>query len=788
MFKLVWKYIKGYKKNTIVCIIGIAFSVMLIFSLVGISNRIMNSYQDMVISNSSVHDFRITNIEKEVVDEIYNEIIPDNVYKLINQWSGMIFTENESTNMFIVAVEGDWQTFHKTNLKEGKLPENLYEICLEESYCKENKINVGNDISYEVYDDSGVVHNVNFKVAGIVEDIKMGGLALYLFTNYDTMNDMEKNYGFVIDNINRTVLVAFAPYSYDDNQIQDLIFSLTQKYGPKFYGEHIENNDEKVEIFDEKGTFETISNSFYAICVVVFICMTIFIYNTISIGMTEKIRQYGTLRCIGMDNKALVKLMLLEELFYSVIGITIGIIGGKLLNSVLADKVISCFIDVGESTRGEAILPYILTVVVTIVAVFIASFSMFVKISKKNPLEMLRFTEKTKEIKAKKKFNNLMLELADRNIKRNRSKTRILISTIFISTLLIVLIGNIVTSIDYNANKTISAIAKVEVFSSFASDEPYISKEVYEQLKNEDMCRKVHWQRLENGYNIQIDGNVIEGLSSIIVYSDDLMKTLLKFNDIKSIEVDNDIAILVNDGNVSKDLDKIKLVSKSDSDELPDAKSEYDIVINEEIAMSSKVFIGSQMGSGSYIIVNENLAEKILGSFSDYTNIYIDLKSYAGIEDVKEKINSDKYTYVDLEDSAVDAQKQMTGMLIMALYMMVSVIILNIFVISNLIKSNITLRAKEIGMLRSIGTEKSWVEKSIVSEILLIAIKGIITAGILALPVSIYVYNIMNSEMGIGYGGYIIGIPVILIGIYLISKVIIKKCLKAEITDIIRIE
>ena len=137
MFKIAWKYIKGYKKNTLVCIMGIAFSVMLVFSLIGISNRIMNQYQDMLLNSSSLHDARIHDLSVDMVEDIYNNHLPEDCEKMINQWCGTIYSEKANINTLVLAVEGSWETFHRVELKEGRKPENPYEVCVEEKYSKE---------------------------------------------------------------------------------------------------------------------------------------------------------------------------------------------------------------------------------------------------------------------------------------------------------------------------------------------------------------------------------------------------------------------------------------------------------------------------------------------------------------------------------------------------------------------------------------------------------------------------------------------------------------------------
>ena len=91
-------------------------------------------------------------------------------------------------------------------------------------------------------------------------------------------------------------------------------------------------------------------------------------------------------------------------------------------------------------------------------------------------------------------------------------------------------------------------------------------------------------------------------------------------------------------------------------------------------------------------------------------------------------------------------------------------------------------------MLRSIGAEKRWVVRYMILEMMIIAIRAIILAVVIATPVSIYLYNIINDEIGIGIGGFLVGIPVILVGVYLVSKIVIRNNLKSEITEIIRNE
>lgn len=777
MLKLAWKYMKGYKKHSVACITGIAISVMLIFSLIGISDRIMGQYQNMIWSMVSTYDVKIKDIDTKQMEEIYKDIFPADCKKLMNQWCGAIYTEN-GIPIYLLAMEGDWENFHKTELAEGRFPEKEYEICVEERFVKEYDVKIADVLNYELYDDAGKSYKVNFEVTGIIKDLPVASSEKYIFTNYKTSVDLARNHNFMADNSNNSLLVEFDKYTINEERINTLNDKLLEKYGIGFLGKNCFENEEKWEIYLEKDGFLSFGSAFYGICAVVFLCMTMFVYNAISINMTEKIRQYGMLRCIGISNKKMIVMMLIEQISYALVGTFVGLIGGKLLNTVVADKLVEGFGVVLDSKLKESVWTYLITVVVVLIAVLTAFGAMLVKMCKQKPIEMLRHMEDIKDVSVKKKSTNVILDMAGRNINRNPSKSRIMVSTIFVATLLMVLIGNAITSINFNLNKTLSAIAQVEVAFVFgAQEKPFVDKETIERIEKNDVVEEIYWQKKDNNFDILVDGQESDELSSIIVYSDNLMKKFLQFNNVKNVDLSDDIAIVLKN-NEMDNISEVKL----------QAEEEYTITIHACVPITQSALLGEQIGYSPCVIMNETLATKILGEITGYTNIFLDMKEGADVSKIKEMTGTDEYIYVDLSNVQADAQNQLMAMIIMALYMLLSVIILNLFVISNTIKSNISLRQKEIGMLRSIGAEKGWIEKVISDEIMILTVRGLLAGVVVSIPISLYIYLVINESMGIGYGGFLVGIPIIIFGVYFISKMIIKSCLKGEITEMIRNE
>ena len=73
MFRIIFNYIKGYKKNTILCILGIAFSVTLMFSVIQMGNRLLFQFRQMLLSTTGI-DFEVADIDMNQMDQIYSYI------------------------------------------------------------------------------------------------------------------------------------------------------------------------------------------------------------------------------------------------------------------------------------------------------------------------------------------------------------------------------------------------------------------------------------------------------------------------------------------------------------------------------------------------------------------------------------------------------------------------------------------------------------------------------------------------------------------------------------------
>lgn len=790
MFKVAWEYIKGYKKNTIVCMLGIGFSVMLIFSLIQMSGRIMSQYWNMMMSTST-YDMRIQDIDVETMDAIYSDIQKEECVKAKEIWCASVHSEENLSTTELVGVEGQWQKLFKTELIQGREPSQKYELCVEEKYCNDKKVALGDEVELELLDDAGNEYPITFKIVGVIETLATPLPMYYIFTPYATALEITEQEGFEYDDSSNSITVLYSETSYEMEKIADLTWKLCNKYKPALEYKNIIDNDEKIEIQEEKMLYAGVNMGIYGVVGVIFLCMIIFIYNTISISMTEKIRQYGVLRCIGIDNKGLLVILGLEQLFYTVGGLIIGFVGGTLLNGVIADNIIGCFIPMENAEYETSIWLYVLTAVMTVVAVALAAVVLFSRIAKQNPVDMLKYMEKQGKIKQKKTMGSFFFEMSYRNLQRNRSKSRILMVTITLTAFLIISMGNILGTIDFDMSKSAWALADMEVSRNFLADIPYITEENVEKCQKAEEVQELYWQSGLYEYQCSIDDPKQNNMN-LLVYSDNLMEKFLSYNKLKGLDYTKEEVAIAVSSNKESNGEKIQFAATDYLLELyPNAQKECEVEIDGTVPMGYSVLMGTFEvgGDDTCIIINEKLANKICGEeMKYYTTLYVccdDILTTGTLADIME---DPSYTYSDMRHALADSENQLIGLMAFCAYILVAVTILSIFIITNLVKANFHMRMKEIGMMRSVGAELKVIKSLLCREIMILAVRAVVWGGILSVPVCLYINMVNNEEVGMGVTGFCIGIPVILGGCYMIAWSTIRKCLKVKTCDLLHCE
>ena len=203
--------------------------------------------------------------------------------------------------------------------------------------------------------------------------------------------------------------------------------------------------------------------SFIAICL--FICMFIFcgylmISNVFYISVAKDVKYFGLLKTIGTTSKQIKRLIRLQVLLLSLVGIPIGLIIGKIVGVMLVPTVLSLInVNVMDDTVNPII--YVLSALFTLLTIFI-SISKPSRIAEKvSPIEALRRSDtdqtskksNSKRVKRDKKeiMSIRLTKMAVKNVLRNKKKMILVTLSLSLGLILLNLTYSFSNSFDMDA-------------------------------------------------------------------------------------------------------------------------------------------------------------------------------------------------------------------------------------------------------------------------------------------------------------------------------------------------
>lgn len=783
MLKLAYRYVKENRRNTVICIIGMALSMTLIFSLIQTAEQIVTNYKAMIVSNSN-YDIQISDIEEEPLEESQlQEIVA--FYKEKYDLTRAVYFGNgmlsEVSGSQVIGVDGNWTLPYMTELREGSLPMELGDICIEESFAAERGLEAGMPLQLTLFEtnSSGAELEYEFHISGIIADTPSYTSGGYMFTTLGTAQEIlaEEAYQNAIPF--NVIIMSIDRLDYPEEEISAIYTELTQKYGIPFI-KHISENEAKYQIGIDRGYYYTLRRVLYGIVILLLVIMGIFVYYMMRVNLLGKIKQYGIFRSLGMDRSRLAGLIICEVMLYSIAGLVLGCLGGVMMNRVMTKFILEGLLGdfaignmPGENIRvtNYSVRLFGYAIGLAVIAVGLASLKIFIEIIHKKPIELLQNHVKNKETRYIA-FQNVILELAWNNANRNRGQKRALSITMILSLLSVILLGNGLGSIEFDLGKGVVSFANIEVSAVRGVGSSYITDEDFESLKA-IKGGEFYWQAGLFEYRL-LDGGKEQDSTIAIVYSSNLMKRFRKANSLK----DEKIVLCY-----TEELEEMGELWLYDGDK-PLTKLQPQAIIPAGIKSMTARGIPTLR---RVIIVDEVYAQTFLEKPLQITSVYLDSDNLTG-RDVNQMLGNESYEYVDLSSIQEQAQEQLQSMLILVGYMMVSMITLAVFLITNTVRENFEQRRREIGMMRAAGGTRKMVSDILCVEILLSLLAAALVAGILAAPVSMYVYLVIKERLGMGWQGYAFGIPIVLLGSMLLVRWNVNQCMKGSTVELLRSE
>lgn len=444
------QYLKFNKKRSLVTVFGISLAVVLFFTLINLFYSTWNCAINSERINFGDYEVYADAIDSDTYKKLLKDSKIDKIFikSIVPQKYPTYLKSNTNTFDYQEVQVGSFdEKMMGITLIEGDMPKKANEIIL----CEEDLGLLGNPKVGEEFDIN--LEMMKGQVGGVGEDKveRINKKVTYKLAGVYKLNNL---YGYDVE-----VCTIYMPMDVDHQPTYcegDIKLKSTSHiakditYLKKTYGINVTTSSVGELYFENvDGTDKELIN--LLLYIVVFIAFwfmmlvsVLIIRNAFMMSVTERTRDYGILKCIGMSKKQLRNMLMWEGLLMSTIAIVVGII----LSYILLIIIRISLLDVLKSFRLDTcfhIGVYPKAVLITVgFTVFATLFSLIEparQVGLISPIDAMKGTKSVKKEKIFKikHFGLIKLifgiegEYAYKNIMRNRGK--------FISALFGMLIG-----------------------------------------------------------------------------------------------------------------------------------------------------------------------------------------------------------------------------------------------------------------------------------------------------------------------------------------------------------
>ncbi len=887
------KDLKLNKKRSIVIIIGIILSTALICGVAGLITSFQNTFIDTAKDSQGNYHAIFYNVPKDELKYIEeNRGVED--YYLSEEIGysylpkGKISTstgEEEKPLVNVISMNDKFLNNMAINVKDGRLPENDGELAISTRINEKFKTNykVGDTITLNVGELKGTSENQNanyydetqikktkeieqeeqateneivnttsktYKIVGIIErpTVAIEPYEADWFTVITKMQTINKKANIAVlyskpndyvkntESINQMVIAKSGTKENDFNRVSGLDKTYkSYKYKIKINKELLAYQGASLD--DE--TLKTIYGLGAFIMGIVLVSSVFVIRNGFAISITERLKQYGMLSSIGATKKQIKKSVYFEGFILGIIGIPLGILSGIFAIYILVNVVNYILKDYVSSgtllTYGISWTAIVISIIVSIVTIWLSCRNSAKKASKITPIEAIRSSEdvklKAKKIKCPKIITKIFKtggEIAYKNLKRSKKKYRTTVISIIVSVVIFIAISSFIqygfkmssayyTEKNYNYVVYTYTTASPEDTEEFAKEQEKSLKMLTDISNLPDvgdvsinktntfemnMDEKHKAELTEYGKNIKArysesnsNQEQIDNVNIISLSKNAYDAYLKKIGG--DYETYKDGAILI-DNNINLDEKGKKIQGsmytwkKGDTVTGKINDKEYNIKI---VAKTEERPNGVEnlYNTNAYFIVSEDFINKtgyisatLCAQSNDADKLDAEVEQYKKDNNLTDSnLNS-----FNLEKS-VKAENAVVLVISIFLYGFIGVItLIGITNIFNTITTNMNLRKKEFAMLKSIGMTKKEFNRMIRLESIFYGVKSLVIGIPIGLVLSYGMYNVFKNSMEMDYvlpyKAIAVAVIFVAVVIGIIMKYSMSKINKQNIIETIR--
>ena len=881
------------KKRSIVIIIGIILSTALICGVAGLITSFQNTFIDTAKDSQGNYHAIFYNVPKDELKYIEENRSIEDYYLseeqgysyLPNVKNSTSTGEEEKPLVNVISMNDKFLNNMAIHIQDGRLPENDNELVISTRINEKFKTNykVGDTITLNVgelkvasenenanyYDEAQInktkeieqeeqateneivnTTSKTYKIVGIIErpTVAIEPYEAEWFTVITKMQTINKKANIAVlytnpneyvkntENINQMVIAKSGTEANDFNIINGLNKTYkSYKYKVKINGELLAYQGASLD--DE--TLKTIYGLGAFIMGIVLVSSVFVIRNGFAISITERLKQYGMLSSIGATKKQIKKSVYFEGFILGLIGIPLGILSGIFAIYILVNVVNYILKDYVSSgtllTYGMSWSAIVISIIVSIVTIWLSCRRSAKKASKITPIEAIRSSEdvklKAKKVKCPKIITKIFKtggEIAYKNLKRSKKKYRTTVISIIVSVVIFIAISSFIQygfkmSSAYYTEKNYNYVVYIHTTASNEDTEEF-AKEQEKSLKmltdisnlpdagdvsiNKTNIFEMNMDEKHKaeltGYGKDIKARYTETKSdqkqidtiNVIGLSKNAYENYLKKIG-GDYETYKDGAILI-DNNINMDENGKRIQGsmytwkKGDTVTGKIGDKEYNIKIVARTEERPKG-VESMYNSNAFFIVSEEFINKtgyesvsLYAQSNDADKLDIEVEQYKKDNNL---IDSNLNSF-NLEES-VRAENAVVLVISIFLYGFIGVItLIGITNIFNTITTNMNLRKKEFAMLKSIGMTKKEFNRMIRLESIFYGVKSLVIGIPIGLVLSYGMYNVFKNSMEMDYvlpyKAIAVAVIFVAVVIGIIMKYSMSKINKQNIIETIR--
>ncbi len=763
--KIIIRYLLRNKKRTSKTILCIAFSVMLMFSLMQMGDVLLKEFHDLAL-NGLHRDISITRITLSEIEKIQKIADKQAVAQMYTIWVGDVDLEQRAKAGRILGLEGDLEYFKDCEMIDGRKPEEAGEIIVSQSLMESQPdyYKPGNRVELSICDEKNGNHKETFTVCGVFSNIKDEGDMI--FTSVVTADQLRKQWGLSEVSDSNAAAVTMHKEEYKADKAADFLYEIREVLYPEeseektyFFKDRVLWNEQKSALYEEEGTFTSVSRTLKLLTVIIAAGMMIYIYGVFHINVFQKIRYLGIMRCLGGDKKALAGNIFGESMLISHAGILLGILGGNVLNQFVADKVLNALMKVDYSVQLRQMwITYAEVYLVALLPILMATLKVWLGVIKISPVQAMNFEENSKirkssHEKKQTKQKNIVGYLAGRNIWRNRSQSVTVIAVVSVTLTLLLIIANTFSVVDFTPQKGRRDFCRYELIFDYGTEDYFRDQDVA-GLKELDGVEEVYSQFIAREVKLQSERD-----SLLVVYSDALWEKLLEYNpELKNLDYENK---------------PVSVAYSSDEFDLASSVTLEGSGQEEKIQMPvTQKCVGTQSLLGELtenddtikVILNEKMAEEMGIGTGQYSSMSLETNSQFDNEHFEEfiKENLKNALIVPLNEESSD-ENQLLAIIFLASYICIAFFVFVFSMIESMIEFNMINRRSEYGIMRALGMNRRIYEKLICLESISLGFYAVVIAVIVSLFANYYFTSQIFQQAEFSIPAYIVTVVMLML-------------------------